>query len=103
VLWALEKTSAPSFKYPDELVLLAPSKATAGRGFGVRVFSYDEKGKRKPAAGVKVTGAAAPTGADGRTTVTLSAPRRLRATESGEIPAARVAVCVGGECPGGSR
>ncbi len=29
--------------------------------FEVRVFSYDEKGKRKPAAGVEVTGASGPT------------------------------------------
>jgi hypothetical protein len=102
VLWALAKTSAPSFKYPNELVLVAPRKAKAGQAFGVRVFSYDEKGKRKPAAGVKVTGASARTGADGKTMVTLSAPKRLQATKSGEIPAAKVAVCVGGKCPGAS-
>jgi hypothetical protein len=103
VLWALAKTSAPSFTYPDELALVAPRKAKAGQGFGVRVFSYDEKGKRTPAAGVKVTGAPALTGADGGTVVTLRAPRLLRATKKGEIPAAKVAVCVGGRCPGGSR
>lgn len=103
VLWALAKTSAPSFKYPNELVLVAPHKAKAGKGFTVRAFSYDEKGKRKPAAGVKVTGASAATGADGRTVVTLKGPRRLQATKSGEIPAAKAAVCVGGKCPGASR
>jgi hypothetical protein len=103
VLWALVKLSAPSFAYPDELVLLAPHRAKAGQGFGVRVFSYDDKGKRKPAAGVKVTGASAPTNATGRTVVTLKGARRLQATKSGEIPAAKVAVCVGGKCPGGSR
>ena len=53
-------------------MLSAPDTAKAGMPFTVRVFSYDEKGKRKPAAGAKVTGAAAPTGADGRTTVTLA-------------------------------
>jgi hypothetical protein len=103
VLWALAKTTAPSFKYPNELVLVAPHKAKAGQAFGVRVFSYDEKGKRTPAAGVKVTGAAAPTSANGKTVLTLKGPRRLGATKSGEIPAAKVAVCVGGKCPGGSR
>jgi len=103
VLWALATTSAPSFEYPEELVLVAPHTAKAGVGFGVRAFSYDGKGRRKPAAGVKVSGASAPTGSDGRTTVTLNRPGLLRATESGEIPAARVAVCVGGKCPGGGR
>jgi hypothetical protein len=102
VLWALEKTSAPDFKYPNELSLVAPRTATAGMAFTVRVFSYDEKGKRAPLAGAKVTGASALTGADGATTVTLAKPSRLSATKSGEIPSARVAVCVGSKCPAGS-
>jgi hypothetical protein len=102
VLWALEKTSAPDFKYPNELSLVAPATAKAGMAFKVRVFSYDEKGKRAPLAGAKVTGASAVTGADGSTTVTLAKPSRLGATKSGEIPSARVAVCVGGKCPAGS-
>jgi hypothetical protein len=96
VLWDL----APSYPYPDELALSAPAKATAGQPFTVRAWSYDEKGKRTPAAGVQVTGAAAPTGADGRATVTLSRPARLVATESDEITSARVPVCLGGKCPG---
>jgi hypothetical protein len=95
VLWDL----APSFPYPDELVLDAPATAKAGMPFKVQVFAYDEKGKRKPAAGVKVSGAAALTGADGRTTVTLSKPASLIARMSGDIPSAREAVCVGGKCP----
>jgi hypothetical protein len=101
VLWDLAKTSAPAFTYPEELVLSAPAKAKAGQPFAVRVFSYDEKGRRKPAAGVRVSGAGAPTGSDGQTTVTLTKPRRLTATKSGEIPSARVAVCLGGRCPAG--
>jgi hypothetical protein len=95
VLWDL----APSFPYPDELALVAPGTAKAGMAFTVRVFSYDEKGKKTPQAGAKVTGAAKPTGADGRTTVTLSGPKRLIARSAGEIPSAREAVCVGGKCP----
>jgi hypothetical protein len=95
VLWDL----APSFPYPDELALVAPDTAKAGTAFTVRVFSYDEKGKKTPQAGAKVTGAAKPTGADGRTTVTLSGPAKLIARASGEIPSAREAVCVGGRCP----
>src|SRR4051794_32748261 len=77
VLWALEKTSAPDFKYPNELALVAPGTAKAGKPFKVRVFSYDEKGRRTPVAGARVSGAAAPTGSDGGTTVTLARPRRL--------------------------
>lgn len=96
VLWALEP-----FPYPDELSLSAPDKAMAATPFEVRVFSYDEKGKRKPAAGVEVTGAAAPTGADGRATVTLTKPMRLIARHGKDIPSNREAVCVGGKCPRG--
>jgi hypothetical protein len=97
VLWYL----AASFPYPDELWLKAPRRVKASRPFKVRVFSYDEKGKRKPAAGVEVSGAKGPTGKDGRATVVLSKPARLIARESGEIPSNRAAVCVGGKCPKG--
>jgi hypothetical protein len=97
VLWDL----APSFPYPDELALSAPDTAKAGTPFKVRVFSYDEKGKKTPAAGVKVTGAAAPTGADGRASVVLSKPARLIARHGTDIPSNREAVCVGGRCPRG--
>jgi len=96
VLWAL----AP-YPYPDELVLRSRHHATAGAPFGVQVLAYDEKGRSKPAAGVRVSGASAPTGADGRTTVTLRAPRRLSARAAGELPSNRVPVCVGGKCPRG--
>jgi hypothetical protein len=99
VLYALVKTEAPSYKYPEELVLTGPNTAKPGVPFAVRVFSYDEKGKSKPAAGVKVTGASAPTGADGRTAVTLAKPAQLIATAAGEIPSAREPICVGSKCP----
>jgi hypothetical protein len=98
VLWDL----APSYPYPNELALVAPETATAGLPFSVRAYSYDEKGKRKPAAGVKVTGATAITGSDGAAMVTLTEPALLAATRSGEIPAAKVAVCLEGKCPAGS-
>lgn len=96
VLWAL----AP-FPYPAELVLKAPSRVTAGKPFAVRVLSYADDGTRTPAAGVGVTGASEPTGADGRTTVTLAKPKRLIARHGTDIPSNRVAVCVGGKCPRG--
>jgi hypothetical protein len=96
VLWALEP-----YPYPDELALVAPHDAEVGKPFTVSVFSYDDKGKKTPAAGATVTGASAPTGADGTTTVTLSAPGTLIATEGTDIPSNQVAVCLSGACPGG--
>jgi hypothetical protein len=94
VLWALA-----SFPYPDELALVAPDRAKKGKPFGVRVFSYDDRGKRKPAGGVKVKGATGPTGANGRTTVVLNKPARLIARHGKDIPSNTEAVCVGGKCP----
>src|SRR4051794_406366 len=44
VLWVLAKTSAPAYKYPEELVVSAPHSVRAGQTATVRVFSYDEKG-----------------------------------------------------------
>ena len=96
VLWALEP-----YPYPDELELVAPHDAEAGKPFAVSVFSYDDKGKKTPAAGISVTGASAATGVDGTTTVTLSAPTVLIATDGKDIPSNQVAVCVGGACPAG--
>jgi hypothetical protein len=93
VLWALA-----SYPYPNELSLTGPEKATPGLPFGVRVFSYDEQGKRKPVAGATVTGAAAPTDSEGRATVTLVGNEELRATHGREIPSAALPVCVG-ICP----
>jgi hypothetical protein len=103
VLWSF----APSFPYSNELDLEAPERAETGVPFTVRVFSYDEKGKRKPVAGAKVAGGAAPvvTGADGTATVTAVATSPqyaiLTATHGREIPspAAPVYVCVAGSCP----
>lgn len=96
VLWALA-----GFPYPDELALEAPDRVRPGMPFTVRAFSYDDKGKRKPAAGVKVTGGTAPTGPDGRTTVVLGKPARLIARHGKDIPSNRETVCVGGRCPRG--
>jgi hypothetical protein len=96
VLWAFAK-----FPYPEELSLVAPEQVTAGAPFAVQVFSYDDKGKKRPAAGVTVTGAGAPTGADGSATVTLTGPALLAASHGADIPSNRVAVCVGGVCPQG--
>jgi uncharacterized protein DUF4430 len=96
VLWALEP-----YPYPDELSLVAPHEAEPNKPFTVSVFSYDDKGKKTPAVGATVTGASAPTGADGTTQVTLAAPGVLTATEGKDIPSNQVAVCLNGACSGG--
>ena len=96
VLWAL----AP-FPYPNELALEAPSEATPGVLFGVRVFSFSDSGKRKPAAGATIPGATGPTAADGSTSVVLTAPTRLVASHGKDIPSNGVAVCMLGTCPQG--
>ncbi len=94
VLWALA-----SYPYPNELSLSAPSEAVAGTPFEVSVFSYNDKGKRKPAAGVTVSGASGPTDAAGHATVTLATATMLVARHGKDIPSNGVAVCVGGVCP----
>lgn len=91
VLWAL----AP-YPYPEELVLSAPPTVKAGEPFTVTVTAYDDAGKHKPAAGVTVTGASGPTGADGAATVVMNAAGTLQATDGKDIPSSRVAVCVEG-------
>ena len=89
VLWALA-----AYPYPDELALSGPEQATAGLPFQVKVYSYDEKGRRTPVKGATVTGASAPTGADGSTMVTLTSDQELRATHGREIPSNGLSVCV---------
>lgn len=95
VLWALA-----GFPYPNELSLSAPNSAPAGTPFQVRVFSYDDKGKKKPVSGATVLGASGPTDVSGRATVTLSKPATLIARHGKDLPSNREAVCVGGKCPG---
>lgn len=97
VLWYLTE----GFPGPEELWLKAPRKVAAGKPFRARVFAYDEKGKRRPVAGVAVSGAKAPTNAKGLAAVTLRRPARLIARHAKYIPSNRVAVCVGGKCPRG--
>jgi hypothetical protein len=98
VLWDL----APSYPYPDELVLSSPQQASAGVPFAVHVFAYDEKGKHKPVKGAVVTGADGPTDAKGVAMVTLSEPGNLFAEFKTDIPSAAAPVCLGAQCPVGS-
>ncbi len=96
VLWDL----APTYPYPDELAVRAPRHVNAGVPFAVRVFAYDEKGRRKPVKGAAVTGAHGRTDARGRAMVTLRRPTRLRARFGKDITSAPAAVCLAGRCPG---
>jgi hypothetical protein len=95
VLWDL----APSYPYPEELVLSAPQQATAGVPFAVHVFAYNEAGKRKPLKGATVTGATGPTDADGMVMVTLSEPTLISAALGDAIPSAQEPVCLASKCP----
>jgi hypothetical protein len=97
VLWDL----APSYPYPNELGLEVPDSALGGQPFQVTVYSYDEKGKRKPVSGATVTGASGPTDSGGKATVTLSAPAPLVATHGKDIPSPAEQVCIGIACPAG--
>jgi hypothetical protein len=102
VLWYLiDDYTEPT---PDELALSAPAAARAGGEIPVKVVSYDDGGKRRPAAGVAVTGANGPTDARGRTTVPADASMiRLTATRAGSIPSNTEFVCTKGPrgCPAG--
>ena len=97
VLWDL----APSYPYPNELGLEVPDSALGAQPFQVTVYSYDEKGKRKPVSGAIVTGASGPTDASGKASVTLSAPASLVATHGKDIPSPAEKVCIGIACPAG--
>lgn len=97
VLWALEP-----YPYPNELSLVAPFSAHPGEPFQVSVFSYSDKGKRRPAVGATVTGASAPTDAAGHATVTLSESTALLASHGKDIPSnsSTVLICdASGACP----
>ena len=98
VLWDL----APSYPYPEELVLSAPQQATAGVPFAVHVYAYNEQGQRKPMKGATVTGATGPTDASGKVMVTLSEPTLISAATGDAIPSAQEPVCLAGKCPAGS-
>lgn len=97
-LWFL----TPSFEAGvEELWLRAPRRVAAGKPFRVRAFRYDEQGKRRPAAGVRVRGAKRRTNKGGVTVATLRRSARLIARHPNYIPSNRAAVCVGGKCPRG--
>ena len=98
VLWDL----APSYPYPEELVVSAPQQASAGVPFAVHVYAYNEKGKHRPVQGAAVTGAIGPTDKNGKVMITLTEPTSLIAGLGDDIPSAAVPVCLGTQCPAAS-
>ena len=90
VLWYL----SPTFPYPNELQLVAPTVAESGRPFTVTVFSWTNGAQRSPVAGALVNGAVEPTGSDGTTTVELQNSATLQALHGTDIPSNREIVCV---------
>ncbi|HET9102934.1 MAG TPA: hypothetical protein VFN55_06225 [Solirubrobacteraceae bacterium] len=79
------------------LGLTGPSKVTAGRIFTLKVVAYNAKGKAKPVAGVKVSGAAKPSNAHGLVTVTEARRGTAHFTAFGKgfVRSAPLAVKVG--------
>ncbi len=100
VTWYLDPDFADA--PPPELLLDAPERVELGTPTQVQVFEYDSTGTHVPAAGVSVTGASAPTGADGTTTIELTvANQTLTATRTGAISDAHQ-ICAAGklsDCP----
>jgi hypothetical protein len=101
VLWALipYPTCDPNPPYtcdpgPPELELRAPARAAPGQPFTVRVWRWSDAGNRSAAVGATVTGAGAPTDAEGRTTVVLTRTQKLVASRAGAIASGERAVCV---------
>jgi hypothetical protein len=88
-----------SYPYPNELALSAPADVQANVPFTVTVVSYDEKGKKSPAAGATVSGASGPTDSAGQATVTLAAAAGLVARHGKDTPSRPAPVCVDGKCP----
>lgn len=94
ILWYLIRNyTQPT---PLELALEAPGSAEAGTPFTVKVVEYADDGTRSPAQGAQVDGAAAPTGADGKTVVVAASRGRekLQATRGSDIPSNTETVCV---------
>lgn len=82
----------------DELDILAPVRARAGKDLRVRVVSYDAAGRRKPAARAKVSFGRQEVAADRRGVATLrtrgAGELRLRARRGKDIPSPIARVCV---------
>lgn len=89
-------TTGDEAGFPNELVVKAPTRVTAGQDFTVKVTRFLSDGSKEPAAGVTVTGGSGgTTGPDGTVDVSvLEGTTSIGATGEGDdIPAAESPVC----------
>jgi hypothetical protein len=105
VLWYFANFSTGA-NTGEELDLSAPDRTRPAEPATVTAYQYDGQGNREPAAGVTISGAAAPaqTGPDGKAVVTFADQgfSSLRGTRDDDIPAAPEQVCVASnlsDCP----
>jgi hypothetical protein len=100
ITWFLDPDFADA--PPAELVLEVPQSVEFDTPTEVQVFEYADDGTRTPAAGVEVTGASVPTGADGTTEISLTtASQTLVASRAGAITD-EAQICAGAsanDCP----
>ena len=83
---------------PNLLYLNAPAKVRKGVTTRVRVFEYDQNGKRKPASAARVAlqgGRSVVTDSRGYASVKITGKTRIVARKSGLIPSNRVQVAIG--------
>lgn len=100
LLWYLVE----DFNQPPPAELLLKAKKAKKGEIPVRVYAYDDDGKRTAAVGAGVTGADDVTDATGRTTVAADADVvDIAATLDGAIPSNQESICTvkASECPAG--
>ncbi len=100
VLWYLIN----DFNDPAPSELFLKTKKAAGGEIPVRVFAYDDAGKKTPAVGAEVAGASEPTDSKGKTVVTVEDEvMDISAELEGAIPSNEVSVCAtkAKKCPAG--
>jgi hypothetical protein len=95
VLWFLSRTyNSPS---PDELKLVAPETTNSNGWARVRVFVYNDLGRRTPAEGAELNvDSAPPANAEGYIRLRLDRATRLVARQPGFIPSNRAMIRVPG-------
>lgn len=93
-LWFLSNFTKAN---PGELFLKVPSSAKKNKTVKVKVFSYDDKGKKSVVKGASINGAKAPkTNGKGVTKLKLKKTASLTARKSGSIVSNRVKISVKG-------
>lgn len=91
VLWYLAESH--NLASPDELYLKAPEKVSKGRSFRVRVMAFDDKGRKRPVRGARLS-IGGSTNAGGYARVELRKKTRFVARADGLIVSNRAVVRV---------